>query len=62
MNTEKRFTLSFPDFTSFLTCDLRGAQYLPGALIVDARLGELVVGETSEVFIHDQLYYWERIA
>lgn len=62
MNTEKRFTLSFPDGSSVLTCDLRGSAFLPAGIVTEARLDALEVGEEADVFLHDQLFTWERIA
>lgn len=62
MNTEKRFTLSFPDGSSVLTCDLRGSAFLPAGIVREARLDALEVGEDVDVFLHDQLFIWERIA
>lgn len=62
MNTEKRFTLSFPDGSSVLTCDLRGATFLPAGIVPEARLDSLEVGQDVDVFLHNQLFVWERIA
>lgn len=62
MNTEKRFTLSFPDGSSVLTCDLRGSTFLPAGIVTEARLDALEVGEDVDVFLHDQQFVWERIA